>query len=620
MLSLAIWLVILWVCYGVGARVLARLGADADGAGEEIPFAVALGMGLLAYLILAAGLLGQLTVWMGVAVILVLAAVGGKHMARLVRQVPGGLSALRSWRWSALPLLVFFLAAFVFTLVGALAPATDNDYDSLVYHLAIPKVYLRDGAIHPIHWLTHSNFPFTMEMLYLLGLLLRDQSLAKLFHFGCGWLTALAIFAFARRWWGGLAGRLGAAVFIAIPIVMWQMTTAYNELTFALYAFLAVCALARWFETRGQSKATGWLWAAALMCGLALGIKMLAGSLLVFALGALLWALLAAQERARALRRMIVFGVIAGAVAAPWYVKSYLWTGNPVYPFMYEIFDGRYWTAERARDYTAAQKEFGIGAGPRAFLTLPWDLTMRPRWFFDQPQVLRPFTVYITVFGPLLLAFLPMLLLSGPVGTPGRLALLFALTYTAIWFGLSQNGRYLIPMLPALSACAGLASSRLLAARGIAASAAAAALVLGLCSGRFPGVVLAAPAAPVTRDPGEDGSPVWSPARRARATTSAPTPGHTACSRRSTGRRPRMPRSSCSATSRAASTSSEATCSAITQRCSHPRIWPARRPCSTRFARWGCPISCCIPRLSSIWTPAPAPSKRGLPTSRQRVE
>ncbi len=98
-------------------------------------------------------------------------------------------------------------------------------------------------------WLTHSNFPFLLEMLYLLGLLLHGPVLAKLFHFACGWLTALAIYSFGRRFWSPRAGLLGAVTFATIPFVLWEMTVAYNELAFALYAFLALYTLAIWYET-----------------------------------------------------------------------------------------------------------------------------------------------------------------------------------------------------------------------------------------------------------------------------------------------------------------------------------------------------------------------------------
>ena len=497
MLSVLIWAAILWACFGFGAAALARLRARAEGCAEEAPFAVALGLGLLAYLMLAAGLLGQLKAWVGVALIGLLGLLGWRHAVRLGRDAVGALRRPKGWRWAALPLAVFFLGAAGFTLIGSLAPATDVDYDGLVYHLSIPKAYLRAGSIEAIPWLSHSNFPFALEMLYLLGLMLRDQSLAKLFHLACGWLAVCAIFAFARRAWGARAGWLGAALFAATPLVAWEMMSAYNELAFALYAFLAIFALSRWFEGRAQKEGDGWLWVAGLMCGLSLGTKMLAGAVFIFCLLALAWALIRSADRRGTALRALGFAAIAAAVAAPWYLKSYLYTGNPVYPFFYEVFGGRYWTAERAREYAAAQKGFGLGTGPLSFLALPWNLTMNARWFFDLPQQLRPVSILVWVFGPALLAFVPIFVFAGRVGGRGRVALWFALVYTAIWFGMSQNGRYLIPILPGLCACAGLAASRLLDRRGLASAGALVALFLTLIAGLYASYGLASPAARV---------------------------------------------------------------------------------------------------------------------------
>ncbi len=497
MISLGMWLIILLICFGVGANALRLLRANCDSSAEEIPFAVALGMGILGYLVLAVGLLGYLKVWVGIALLALLAVLGARGIARLVRQLPAAVTTFGGLRWGALPLSLFFLTAGSLTLIGALAPSAGLDYDGLVYHLSIPKLYIAHGGIYPIPWLSHSNFPFTLEMLYLLGLLLRDQSLAKLFHFGCGWLGVCAIFAFGRRWWSARAGWLGAAIFAAIPIVGWQMMSAYNELSFALYAFLAVYALARWLEGRREGAGGGWLWVAAIMCGLAMGVKMLAAAVLLFAAGALIWAIARGAIPARAVTRVVGFAAVALAVASPWYLKSYWWTGNPVYPFFYHVFDGRYWTQERAAAYTSAQKEFGPTRRALGLAALPWNLTMRPRWFFDHPASLRPFNILVTVFGPLLLAFVPTLLLTGPVGGPGRLMLWFALFYAAVWFGLTQNGRYLMPILPGLCACAGLAAARLLERRGAVAPPAVAALLLGLLSGLYASFALAAPAARV---------------------------------------------------------------------------------------------------------------------------
>src|SRR5205823_3823427 len=81
----------------------------------------------------------------------------------------------------------------------ALAPPADLDWDGLSYNLAAPKVYLRDHRIHFIAYDSHTNFPFTVEMLYTLGLAWGGAVAAKLFHWSMAWLTALAVGAWVQR-------------------------------------------------------------------------------------------------------------------------------------------------------------------------------------------------------------------------------------------------------------------------------------------------------------------------------------------------------------------------------------------------------------------------------------
>ncbi len=459
MLSLLLWALILVSCFAFGAAVLRRLGARTEGLAEEAPFALALGLGALSYLVLAVGLLGWLRAWVGGGLIVLLAALGWRHLLRLPREALAGLRGLRPGAEGAL-VGGFVLLLGGLTALGALAPSGDMDYDGLFYHLTLPKLYLLHGRIGPLPWLTHSNFPFQLEMLYLLGLMLKGQALAKLFHFGCGWLTALALYAFGRRYWSPRAGALGAIAFVTAPFVVWELTSAYNELAFALFAFLSLAALTHWYVRRES----GWLWTAAILCGLALGTKMLALALVLFAVGALLVALRHETARGRAAVRIAAFVALALAVGAPWYVKSYLWTGNPVYPFFYEVFGGKYWSLTRAQEYSAAQHAFGLGTGAVQFLLLPWNLTMHPAPFTD-----RGFSTLIASLGPLPLTLLPLLFLWRRWGAAGAITLGFAALYAGLWFGLSQNSRYLLPALPGLCAGVGLAADRLLARRDAAA-------------------------------------------------------------------------------------------------------------------------------------------------------
>src|SRR5262249_59244762 len=127
----------------------------------------------------------------------VITALGAVQLANILRD--GGRDfALWSARerrpadWVALALVLFCVTLALLTLVPALAPPTDLDWDGLSYHLAAPKLYLRHERLDFIAYDSHTNFPFTVEMLYTLGLGWGDAGAAKLFHLAAGRLTALA--------------------------------------------------------------------------------------------------------------------------------------------------------------------------------------------------------------------------------------------------------------------------------------------------------------------------------------------------------------------------------------------------------------------------------------------
>jgi hypothetical protein len=184
-----------------------------------------------------------------------------------------------------------------------------------------------------------------------------------------------------------------------------------------------------------------------------------------FVVGALLIVAALKARPPRAARQIAVYALAALAPASPWYVKSLLWTGNPVYPFGYGAFGGKYWSAALAAPYREHQLACGMGdppppqqrarmglasrtfSGPRApihLLMAPWNLTMHPGEFAEGG--LNPALAVATGVGPLLLATLPLLVFTG-APRPARWALAaFALLWLA-WLMLMQYYRYLLPSL-----------------------------------------------------------------------------------------------------------------------------------------------------------------------------
>jgi 4-amino-4-deoxy-L-arabinose transferase-like glycosyltransferase len=215
-----------------------------------------------------------------------------------------------------------------------------------MYHLQGPRLFLEAGRIIllPENW--QSNGPFTVEMLYLLGLAFGSDVFSQLIHLVYTICLLLATFSFARRFMGVREAWIAFAILLGIPLIPYLAALPNVDLSWALYEFLAMYALFIWKEIRGKS----WLILAGLIIGWALGSK-------YFALGWAgilgLWVLW--ESRKDGLKRITLTGLLFGIpgliVGAPWYIKNMVLSGNPLYPwrtrlglcspeFLYEIRPG----------------------------------------------------------------------------------------------------------------------------------------------------------------------------------------------------------------------------------------------------------------------------------------
>ncbi len=343
-------------------------------------------------------------------------------------------------RWPSLStciwvLLFVCLAAIV--LIPAMAPPSGSDWDSLAYHLSIPKLYLQHGGFYYIDWSSHSDFPFLVEMLYTPALALNDPAGAKMVHYLYGVLLVLAVVALVREHFGPKAAPLAALGFVSVPLVLWEATTAYIDLATALYTVVAVYLLLDYLDKAELRSLVG--------CGIATGFAAstkMTGLTLIPLL--VLWLLIDRWSIVRRIewKRGLAFCGVAFLTCSPWYIKSLIYTGNPVYPFFYSLFGGKDWTADLAQNYTGLQANFGAGHTLGSFLMLPWDLTMHSERFYDTPGLF---------IGPILLIGAPLLLVARYKSRKLLGLTLFFLAQMLIWFKLTQQSRYLIPAFAILA-------------------------------------------------------------------------------------------------------------------------------------------------------------------------
>lgn len=326
MIALAELLLLLILAAAVGRTILSFLRLESDSAAEQNLYAATLGLGVIAYSVLGMGLVGLLRIeWLaaGLAALAALALPGWKALRQdfnptrntadpALSHVPQSDSAPRWVRFLGFALA---LVTALIVIVNCFVPPSTDEWDALSYHLAAPKLYLQAGRIFYLPTDHHSNFPFTMQMLFLLGLAFNGFALANLIHFSTAALTAAAVFLLARKRVGGVAAWSAVAVFVTCPMVVWESGAAYVEIGFALFVVTSLAALIRYRENR----ATGWLWLSAILMGFALSVKTLALIPLALTLGVL------ALYRIP-VRQIAVFVVLAVGVGSPFYLKSWIST------------------------------------------------------------------------------------------------------------------------------------------------------------------------------------------------------------------------------------------------------------------------------------------------------
>jgi len=466
------------IASGFGRRLLWRLDPALFRPLERTVYATALGLGLAAYGVFLLGVLGWLsfwpvTIWWGIMGLIGLPGVMSNFQdwSAIGRSA---LASLRNYKLRFSPGALFTaFAVLALCILGGIAllscfkPPGALEWDVLSYHLADPKIFLADHRITSLRTEHHSNFPFTMEMLFTVGLLYDGYALANLFHFLMAGLITLAIMAFCRKFLSPLAGWSAVLLFASTPVILWEAGVAYIDLGLALYVTLATFAVIQAFHSPQSSAGTQspageeghsqkqWVLLAGIMMGFALGMKYL--SLVPFGLLALLLFV-----RLRSLRLLGTYAAIALVIASPWYLKNIVITHNPVYPFFYKIFSqSRDWSADRAKSYETEQNRFGDphslsdpGETVRNMLSAPWRLLAASGNYSNGGEY-----TFMTLIGGLY-AGLNLTLVFRRRVPPMVVDLLWiGIAQFIAWFMLAQVGRYVIPFLPLFAVTAGYAAT-----------------------------------------------------------------------------------------------------------------------------------------------------------------
>jgi 4-amino-4-deoxy-L-arabinose transferase-like glycosyltransferase len=397
---------------------------------ERVVFCTSVGLGTIAYVIFLLGLVHGLRREVVIPCLVMTAGLCARSWRELWTELKVSFENQKRW---TLGLLAAGSVIVLFWRFWVLPLYPPTGFDATMYHLPVAKFYVHQHGLAFNPYIRFSSFPQLNEMLFALALLLFDDALAQLTQFLIMFLIALAVYAWGRRLFSPRAGLWAAAIWLSNPVVLWLGTTAYVDLGVTLFVCVGAYAFFNWLETREES----WLILSALLLGFAASAKY-TGLFPACALGLVLLYL---QIRRHSFREVAVFAAVILVVAAPWYIRNFQYTGNPVFPNLGTVFGYGHWTAAEVHSELLYQRNYGTGRTVRSLLSLPWNLTFHQPAFTHAGNELSK--TYFLVF--------PLALIFAFIDKKIRMLLVVAIVFTLFWFYSFQIVRFLLLAIPIYS-------------------------------------------------------------------------------------------------------------------------------------------------------------------------
>ncbi|MDP3940701.1 MAG: glycosyltransferase family 39 protein [bacterium] len=248
------------------------------------------------------------------------------------------ISALFSPKYfRALLYLVLIVLMASVNLAGALGP--EVAFDSLWYHLVLPKLYLLSNTMTfvPGGLLYYSAMPKLGELMYTGGLSFGSEVFPKLISWGAGLLVVGVIYKIARMYINREYSLLACVIFYANLVVGWESSSAYVDLLVAFFVSLSMYC----FFSFLKNKQKMFFFFSAVFVGLSISTKLLSlGTLLLFVLSIVFFFRLRKSDYMITKRDTLSFILLSLLLPLPWFLFSLMHTGNPVYPFftsMYQV-------------------------------------------------------------------------------------------------------------------------------------------------------------------------------------------------------------------------------------------------------------------------------------------
>lgn len=326
---------------------------------------------------------------------------------------------------------IFEYLVFLVPFIYASLPSTF--YDTLVYHLGIPNIYLNNGGFIPTPQFMFANMFIYYEIILIPAVFLGDL-VPRLFHFLLGIIFLYSIIDFATELFNIKKKKTLLIIILSLPLTLFLLTTVKADLISALFIFLGI---KEYYKNNYIFSALFW--------GFAVGVKSFSGiGLIIFFL------LIIIKQKKLHIKRHLLIGLISITTILPLLIKNQVFSNNPFFPFLSEYFPSEFWDSSR---YMITRSEvvnyyssfLDIFKAPFAF-----SFEMHGSGGIVGPIfiVFLPFLIFHKVKNKSLLAFSLLLIFIGPLFSDFfryiYIAFIFLSIYTTFVFQKNKKKIYSI--------------------------------------------------------------------------------------------------------------------------------------------------------------------------------
>ena len=284
--------------------------------------------------------------------------------ARLFRPVAlAGRAAYAALALAVFPLLCHFLVM----------ATPETEYDAVGTHLVLP---LWVGSQHywpfDFHIYSWTMVPLGADWCYTAVGVPGGEWAAHLLNFGFLALLTALVYTVFRRYLPSVWALLLAGVVASSPLAQLATGSLFSENVWAAILFGTVLAVER-FHATGAPR---WLYLAAVLFGAGLATKLGTTAFLFPVVGFVAWDLVSRRRNLPGVGRMAAIAVFLVFVfGAPPYLFAWAKTGNPLFPFMNNIFKSPWFDSRQALiDY-----RWSMGLNAYTF----FDLLFHSHWFLE---------------------------------------------------------------------------------------------------------------------------------------------------------------------------------------------------------------------------------------------